>query len=291
MFAALLVAALPPAGAMAFAAVRGAHDAQRVIESAPAPLAHMCRVSVGYSFSPLGHVAFLILGLAAAVSLCYASLSVASLHRRTRRRLRVEPRGDDRVPSRVRRIAARAQIRRVTLIETEQPKAFTFGYLRPSVALSRGLVARLEDEELEAVLRHEGEHVRRRDPLRILVVTGITRALFLAPVIKRLGEAFFVAKEVDADCAVVSAMGSRRPLVSALLSARAQGTNDAAPSFADTLLARIAWLEGDHPLPHQPQRPASWLLTLASVGVIAVGVFIIVTRAVDAHVLHACMSA
>jgi len=41
----------------------------------------------------------------------------------------------------------------------------TIGFLRPVVAIPKALVNHLSHEELEAVRRHEGSHVARRDPL------------------------------------------------------------------------------------------------------------------------------
>jgi hypothetical protein len=84
-------------------------------------------------------------------------------------------------------------------------------------------------------------------------------------------------------------MGSRRPLVSALISAgQASGGAEAVAGFSDTLSARIAWLEGDDP---QTKPIGSWraaVVTSVAVLIVAAGLFVITTGAVDAHVLHVC---
>ena len=47
--------------------------------------------------------------------------------------------------------------------------AFTYGLLRPLVAISRPFSSLLEAPALAAVLAHEAAHARHRDPLRILI--------------------------------------------------------------------------------------------------------------------------
>lgn len=284
----LVSAALLPAGAMAFALTRGAHDARVALAKAPAPVADVCQIVVTYSINPISHALYVTFAAVAVLSLSLGLFEVVSLHLRTQRRLSAELESEGAYLPRLRRLAASVGLAPPRILAASEPRAFTFGYLSPSVAVSRGLLSRLNDEELEAVLRHEAEHVRRRDPLRMLVVAGLTKALIIAPIVRRIGHAFQVAKEVDADVAVLRAMGPR-PLVSALLSAAPSDTLDAAPGFADTLDARIAWLEGEDPLSRGPHGLASWILTAGSLIVVAVGLFVTVTGAVDAHVLHVCI--
>jgi Peptidase family M48 len=42
--------------------------------------------------------------------------------------------------------------------------------LRPRVVVSQGLLERLSDAELRAVLEHEGYHVANLDPLKLVVL-------------------------------------------------------------------------------------------------------------------------
>lgn len=289
IFLSLLIATAAPAVTILFALARGAHEARKALAKAPAPVGEFCQIAVTYSVNPIAHIAYVAVGSVAILSLGIGIIAVVSLHRRTSRRLRSTLIEDATCSPRVARIAAVAGVSRLRILTTAEPQAFTFGYLRPAVAISLGLLARLDDAELEAVLRHEAEHVRRRDPFRMLIVAGITRALFIAPVVGRIGDAFQVAKEIDADLAVLRGMGSRRPLVSALLSAGSPDNADAAPGFAGTLDARISWLEGEDPLSRGSHGLVSWLGTAASVSAIAVGLFVIVTGSLDAHVLHVCI--
>jgi Zn-dependent protease with chaperone function len=52
-------------------------------------------------------------------------------------------------------------------IESHEQFAYCIGLLRPKVVLSRGLIDRLSQLQLEVVLRHEQAHAARRDNLRL----------------------------------------------------------------------------------------------------------------------------
>jgi Zn-dependent protease with chaperone function len=93
---------------------------------------------------------------------------------------------------------------------------FTHGLFRPRVWLSSGLLRELDDDELEAVLRHEAYHLRARDPLKILVVRFLKRTLFFVPLARDLFDAYWVEKEIAADRQTIDAMGDTAPLVRAL---------------------------------------------------------------------------
>lgn len=286
LFYALLGASLIPVGAMVFALARAAHDVRAALAGAPAPVAGLCRQAIIYTVDPFAHVAYVAFGAAAVVALALGITGGIATHLRTRRVLR-EHRADAAVPERLLRLAGAASIRRIQLITSPRPLAFTFGYLAPGVAVSDSLLRSLDDSELEAVLLHEAEHVRKRDPLRVLVVAAISRAFLFAPLLGRLADAFRVAKEIDADQAVIRAMGNRNALVSALLAAGTYDSEGATAGFADALSARIASLEGEEPVSAR----SGWraiIATWLSLVVIAAGLFVIATGAVDAHALHIC---
>src|SRR5437764_1541851 len=56
---------------------------------------------------------------------------------------------------------------RVRLCASLVPVAFTYGWFRPTLVLSRWMVRTLDEQELETVLAHELAHHARRDPLLI----------------------------------------------------------------------------------------------------------------------------
>ncbi|MFN2469531.1 MAG: M56 family metallopeptidase, partial [Gaiellaceae bacterium] len=74
----------------------------------------------------------------------------------------------------------------VRLFTSSRPQAFCTGLLRPRVFLSAPARDRLSEAELRAVVAHEGHHVRRRDPLRLLAARILADALFFVPALHRL---------------------------------------------------------------------------------------------------------
>jgi heat shock protein HtpX len=76
---------------------------------------------------------------------------------------------------------------RVAVVKTEVPNAFATGRNQKSavVAVTTGLLGRLNQEELEAVLAHELTHVKNRD------VMVITIASFLSTVASFIAQNFF----------------------------------------------------------------------------------------------------
>lgn len=61
-------------------------------------------------------------------------------------------------------------------------QAFTFGFRKPVIVISQGLVDHLDDDELEAVLAHEIAHIIRKDALLNWVAIFLRDIMFFAPV-------------------------------------------------------------------------------------------------------------
>lgn len=113
--------------------------------------------------------------------------------------------------------------------ESPTPEAFTAGYLRPWVGLSEGLLARLDQEELRAVLLHELAHLRRRDPLRLLLVRFLRDFLWFLPVAQSLSSTFTDATEEAADDWAAHRRANPLSLASAIVKA-AQGSLGPGPA-------------------------------------------------------------
>lgn len=69
----------------------------------------------------------------------------------------------------------------VVVLDDPRPRAFCAGLMRPRVYVSRAAIELLDEAALSAVLEHEREHVRRRDPLRFAANRVLGRALFFLP--------------------------------------------------------------------------------------------------------------
>jgi heat shock protein HtpX len=104
---------------------------------------------------------------------------------------RIEPGDDPRLFSLVENVAIMAGLPmpELYLIDDESLNAFATGRSpeTASVALTKGIVAKLKPNELEAVVAHELGHVGNRDTrLMIIVVTGIAFFMFAAEICFRI---------------------------------------------------------------------------------------------------------
>ena len=104
----------------------------------------------------------------------------------------------------------------VRVVDRLPNPAFTAGFMRPMVYICRTLPATLSIEELTAVLQHEAQHVRRRDPLRLSLLRFLGCTLFWIPAFRRLGADVADETEIAADDA--AARDNPLALASAILS-------------------------------------------------------------------------
>ena len=105
---------------------------------------------------------------------------------------------------------------RVDLIEAVKPIAFCYGWFRPRICISTGVVTRLSKSETRALLLHERHHLARRDPLKTAISRVLASAFFFLPVVRALQKQYILAKEIEADDYVLRSQGSNRSLLGAL---------------------------------------------------------------------------
>jgi len=120
----------------------------------------------------------------------------------------------------------------IAIVADPRPVAFCAGLRRPAVFVTTGVLERLAPDELLAVVEHEAHHVRRRDPLRLLVAQTLADA-FALPSLRDLPERQHATADLAADAAAVAAAGSPRPLAAAMLR-----LPDPRPERVDHLLGR-----------------------------------------------------
>lgn len=94
---------------------------------------------------------------------------------------------------------------------------FTGGVLSPYICLPRNAVARLNQDEISAVIAHELGHVRSFDLLGTLLVQAIGDFFWFVPGYRRLSRRIDRLREVLADRAAVRMGASAARLASALL--------------------------------------------------------------------------
>ena len=87
----------------------------------------------------------------------------------------------------------------MALIQSAEPLAFCFGFLKPRICLSTGFVRLLPEAQLRAALLHEDYHRQQFDPLRLLLVDTLSTALFFLPVVREWRTLFKIKLELKAD--------------------------------------------------------------------------------------------
>ena len=102
--------------------------------------------------------------------------------------------------------------------------AFTHGFLRPRIYISKGLLHSLDRKELLGVFHHELHHRRRFDPLKFFLASFVKDTFFYIPVISYLYAYVRWRCENEADDEVVLRMSEPVSLAGALLKVRRQET-------------------------------------------------------------------
>ena len=153
---------------------------------------------------------------------------------------------------------------RLTYLAMSAPAALCSGLLRPRIMLTAGLVDRLDDAELTAVLLHERHHLRRRDPVRSLLLHALSAGLFMVPLASVLQRWAETRMELEADRAALAVM-PRGALAGALATVLTFPTvMPAGMAALSATEARIAHLAG------KPERTTvSGVATLTTAGLMS----------------------
>ncbi len=98
----------------------------------------------------------------------------------------------------------------VGLVMSDYPFSFVWGFRRPKLILSSGLLRTLNPEELAGVLEHEAAHYTRRDNLAKLLLSACSYASLMFPLSRLLLR--WRAEEVEVVCDEVAAARTHAPL-------------------------------------------------------------------------------
>lgn len=160
-----------------------------------------------------------------------------------------------------------ADVLNVRCLTAAQPMAFCSGALKPRIYVTFGLLQALSRPELQAVLRHEEHHRRRRHPLLRAVLMGAANVMFFLPVMRWLAEHILDEAELAADRAAIRLVG-HQAVAAALwrVGTQALVSTPHAIGFGGAAELRAAQLLGDR-LP--ARRPAGrvWFQSLVGIGV------------------------
>jgi Zn-dependent protease with chaperone function len=159
---------------------------------------------------------------------------------------------------------------RLDMVAGEDAFAVTYGVLRPRILVSSGLATALTPAEIGAVLAHEREHLRRRDPLRMLAARLVAAWGCYLPAGRWLASRAALRYELTADRAAAGRAG-RSVLAGALLKLASMPGCPAAAAASPaedgprSLEARVAQLESGRP----PRRRPVMSRMLASAGTLS----------------------
>jgi Zn-dependent protease with chaperone function len=128
----------------------------------------------------------------------------------------------------------------VRYLDAATPILFCTGVRQPTIVVSRGTLALLDAEELDAALAHELAHVAERDPAKSWGMMAARTLLFFNPAVQVVARA--MAREAEARADERSgAVAGRVPLASALLKLyRATHRGAPAPGRALPLAGAVA---------------------------------------------------
>jgi hypothetical protein len=166
-------------------------------------------------------------------------------------------------PSPLIRAAARTRTPPVRCIATHDRVAFCAGLVRTRVYVGTALLDALRDDELQAVLAHEAEHARRRDPLRRAVHRAVAEVFFCLPLLAWWSRRRIEHSELSADRAAIAQVGAG-PLARALCSA-APSPSTLVAAFEGAGPARVAQLLGEEP---EQARPSALVCTVSALGLV-----------------------
>lgn len=84
-------------------------------------------------------------------------------------------------------------------ISENRPIAFCFGFFKPKICISSGLVKKLSKLELRAVLLHEKHHLIFHEPIKTFVAKALAKILFFLPGVRALAKQYLTFSELAAD--------------------------------------------------------------------------------------------
>lgn len=180
---------------------------------------------------------------------------------------------------------------RLVTLDAPAPYALTYGALRPRMLVTTGLLRALSDAEVAAVLAHEQEHLRSRDPLKNVLARAILARHFYLPALTRLRDRFTYGRELSADRAAIASHGVTALAGALLKVTEGPGWAVASPSAAMStkalLEARVSQLETgiEAPPPRARRRRVLPPLTVA----LLLGSAFIWSAVIVAHYVPQCL--
>jgi len=159
----------------------------------------------------------------------------------------VEPAGDDPLSEMVRDLARRVGLAarlRVRLLEDAAPVLYATGITSPTLVVSRGTLARLDELELRATLTHELAHMSLGDVLFGWIVMAARTLMFFNPIAQVVARGVVLELERRADdtaARVLQAPGALADGMERLLGARVRRGEQPIERTFDGLVLGLAF--------------------------------------------------
>lgn len=160
----------------------------------------------------------------------------------------------------------------VYVLATRRPAAYTAGFFRPAVFVSRMILDTLDDEELESLIMHEAAHIVRRDIFYLWFAATLRDLTFFLPISHWLARRFLCEKERAADMFALSLTKDPVTLAAAIVKVSRMGKSMAPaylPAFSDinSVESRVKRLLG---VEYKPKYSARSLIASVAVSLIIV---------------------
>lgn len=115
-----------------------------------------------------------------------------------------------RTPKRLKDVVSQLGINHgLDVVGSKELSSFCYGYIKPRICLSTGLINSLNKGELKAVLLHESYHLKRSDPLKILLSQVAATMFFFVPTLRDFHRHYVLSKEIAADQLAIQDRGGQ----------------------------------------------------------------------------------
>jgi len=160
-----------------------------------------CTNHFSFAMHPWLFSSLTILGLLIFLFFCFALAKIVRSMWLTNRFIKMNLRSQKKKAFvRLQRVAESLGLeRKIIEIDQDKPIIFCFGLIRPRICISSGLIRKLSNQELKAVLLHEQHHLLTHEPLKMFVVKLVTKILFFLPGLRSFSRQYLVFSELAAD--------------------------------------------------------------------------------------------
>ena len=161
-----------------------------------------CRVIASSFFSTGAHyVGFLLTAIVLTITLGFFLKTLFSYIKTKRKLGNLLQKQIFSLPKKLKIILERNGIQKdlIIIVKNSEDYAFTIDWFSPKIVLSFGLLNRLSNRQLEAVVLHEYYHSKNKHPLLLITSEILSSSLILLPILKELTKKMRIVLEEEAD--------------------------------------------------------------------------------------------